>query len=127
MICEDEQDLLTIYSTAFKSRYNVLAVNSGRACIEKYMDQKLRGKRIDLLLLDYRLGDMLGDDVACKISELDGTKTILISAYELDNEVINNLKQRSCIVEMIKKTCKYPITGRNSRRDCARKMLASPN
>jgi DNA-binding response OmpR family regulator len=101
MICDDEADLLKIYSAALRKHFNVLTVNSGRSCIEKYMDYTLRGKKIDVLLLDYRLGDILGDDVACKVRELDGTKTILISAYELGKEKLDELKASNCIVDSI--------------------------
>ncbi|MDP8915132.1 MAG: hypothetical protein M3M83_01375 [Thermoproteota archaeon] len=45
---------------------------------------KQKGKKVDVLLLDYKLGDMQGDVVACKILELNGVKTFLISAYELE-------------------------------------------
>ena len=62
----------------------MLKVSSGKECLEKYAEEKIKGHKIDVLLLDYRLGDMTGDDVACKIRELDGTHTILISAFELE-------------------------------------------
>ena len=101
MICDDEADLLKIYSAALKKHFNVLTVDSGKACIEKYMDYTLRGKKIGVLLLDYRLGDIRGDDVACRVSELDGTKIILISAYELEPEKIDELKASNCIVDSI--------------------------
>jgi DNA-binding response OmpR family regulator len=101
MICDDEADLLKIYSVALKKHFNVLTVDSGRACIEKYMDYVLRGKKIDALLLDYRLCDIWGDDVACKVRELDGTKIILISAFEIEKEKIDQLKESKCIVDSI--------------------------
>jgi CheY-like chemotaxis protein len=41
LVCEDEADLLAMYSSALKKHYNVLTASSGRTCIEKYMD--LRG------------------------------------------------------------------------------------
>jgi CheY-like chemotaxis protein len=53
--------------------------------------------------LDYKLGDMTGEDVACKIRELDGTNTILISAYEIEKEVISQLKRKGCIVDTVSK------------------------
>ena len=46
---------------------------------------KVDGKHIDILLLDYRLGDMSGDEVARKIMGMNGTKVILISAFEMDS------------------------------------------
>ena len=33
--------------------------------------------------MNYRLGDMSGDDLACKIRELRGENTILVTAYDL--------------------------------------------
>ena len=103
LICDDETDLLAMYAAALKKRYNVLTASSGKGCVEKYMEHTLHGKKIDVLLLDYRLGDTTGDDVACKIRDLDGTKTILISAYEIERGKVDELKAGSCIVDMISK------------------------
>jgi hypothetical protein len=44
---------------------------------------------------------MSGDDLACKIREVRGENTILISAYELEGNMVTNLKQKkknNCIV-----------------------------
>jgi hypothetical protein len=43
---------------------------------------------------------MSGDDLACKIRELRGENTILISACELEGNMVTNLKQKkkNCIV-----------------------------
>jgi hypothetical protein len=41
---------------------------SGKECIEKYIKEKTMGIKIDLILIDYRLGDMLGDSVARIVS-----------------------------------------------------------
>ena len=65
------------------------------------MNQK--GKKVDVLLLDYKLGDMQGDVVACKIHELNGVKTFLISAYELEQTLINNLIESTCIIDVMRK------------------------
>jgi response regulator RpfG family c-di-GMP phosphodiesterase len=56
-------------------------------------------RKIYVLLFDYRLGDMLSDDLALKIRELNSANTILISAYELEEDyVVTNLKHENCIV-----------------------------
>ena len=48
--------------------------------------------------MNYRLGDMSGDDLACKIRELRGENTILVSAYDLGGNMVTNLKQKkNCI------------------------------
>lgn len=101
LICDDEPDLLTMYAAALKKRYNVLTTSSGKGCIEKYMEYTLRGKKIDVVLLDYRLGDSRGDDIACKIRDLEGAKTILISAYDLEKEKVDEMKASNCIVDTI--------------------------
>jgi CheY-like chemotaxis protein len=103
MICDDEVDLLFLFKSALEPTYRVIAAESGRDCIEKFIEEKHNGKKVDVLLLDYKLGDMLGDIVACKIHELNGVKTILISAYELEQVVINHLMERRCIVGVMRK------------------------
>ncbi|MGI0047978.1 MAG: response regulator [Nitrososphaera sp.] len=101
LICDDEPDLLTMYAAALKKRYTVLTASSGKGCIEKYMEYTLRGKKINVVLLDYRLGDSRGDDIACKIRDLEGARTILISAFDLEKEKVDELKANNCIVDTI--------------------------
>lgn len=101
LICEDEEDLLSMYAAALKKHYNVVTASSGKACVEKYMDHTLRGKKIDVILLDYRLGDSMGDDIAYKIRDLDGAKVIMITAYDLEREKVDELKAANCIVDVI--------------------------
>ncbi len=55
------------------------------------------------MLLDYRLGDMQGDTVAKKVKELNDVKIIMISAYELDGNIVEELKRSRYIVDVIKK------------------------
>jgi two-component system KDP operon response regulator KdpE len=118
MICDDEEDLVSVYASALRKQYNILTASSGKACVEKYMEQMLHGKKIDVMLLDYRLGDSKGDDIACKIRELDGTKVILITAYDLEREKVHELKRKSCIVDLITK----PI-GLNALIEKVRQVL----
>ena len=103
MICDDEADVLMAYKIALSSKYSTVTATSGQDCLTKYNDEQLQGRKVDVLILDYKLGDMLGDEVACKIQEMDGTKVILISAYEIDPEFLKDLEQRNCIMAFIKK------------------------
>ncbi|MEO9321743.1 MAG: response regulator [Nitrososphaera sp.] len=103
MICDDEADILKIYSNFLRRKFNVLTALSGSACISTYKEHQQKGSRVDVLLVDYRLGDMLGDQVACQIKELDGTRTVLITAYDLDDDRISSLKERGCIVGQLRK------------------------
>ena len=113
MICDDEPDILTIYSNFLKRKYTIITANSGQTCIEKYKDNRLNGKKIDVLLVDYRLGDMLGDAVACQIRELDSTKSLLITAYDLDEKLLDDIKARGCIVGQLKKPLSLVSLGEN--------------
>jgi DNA-binding response OmpR family regulator len=47
--------------------------------------------------------------VASKIRDLDGTKTILISAYELERERVNELNACHCIVDLVHKPVSIKI------------------
>jgi response regulator RpfG family c-di-GMP phosphodiesterase len=70
MICDDERDLLELFGLALNIKYNVILVDSGEDCIDKYINEKNQGNEMHLILLDYRLGGMFGDSVARKIKEL---------------------------------------------------------
>jgi len=103
MICDDELDMRLLFGMALKIKYNVILVSSGEDCIDKYIDEKNQGNKIHLILLDYRLGGMFGDSVAKKIKEYNGTKIILISAYDLDGELVKDLEENKYIEKYIEK------------------------
>jgi CheY-like chemotaxis protein len=103
LVCDDEADLLLMFRIHFESRYNVLTVDSGKACIDKLIDRKNKNEKVDLLLLDYKLGDISGDVVARKAKEIQNTKIVLITAFELDDKVIQDLVQNKYVVDVIKK------------------------
>jgi CheY-like chemotaxis protein len=103
LICEDEPDLLQLFELILKSKYDVISVNSGEACIAMYIKEKNIGNKIDLILLDYRLGDMRGDSVARKIKSYNGTNILLISGYELDDKLIKELENGNYIKKFVKK------------------------
>jgi CheY-like chemotaxis protein len=103
MICDDEQDLLQVFELALESKYNVILVSSGEDCIDRFLGEKNRGNKIHLILLDYRLGDMFGHSVARTIKQYNGTKIILISAYDLDNTFVKELEEKKYIIKYIEK------------------------
>jgi two-component system sensor histidine kinase/response regulator len=109
MVCDDEQDLRLLFELTLRLKYNVIQVESGKNCIEKYVEEKNRSNKIDLILLDYRLGDMVGDAVARKIKAYNGVKIILISAYDLDNAFVKELEESEIITKFIEK----PIESAN--------------
>ena len=58
--------------------------------------------------MDYRLGDMFGDSVARTIKQYNGTKIILISAYNLDSALVKELEENKYIVKYIEKPIQIP-------------------
>jgi CheY-like chemotaxis protein len=103
MICDNEQDVLQLFGLVLESRYNVITVDSGEECIEKYTEETRRGNKIHLILLDYKLGSMWGDSVARKINEYKGTNIILISAYDIDHSLVTELENGNYISKYVKK------------------------
>ena len=106
MICDDERDLLLMFAIELETKYNILTAESGEECIQKYISERHNGRKIDLILLDYRLGDIMGDSVARRIKELNDVKIILISAYDLDQQMIRDLKENDYVVDILQK----PVT-----------------
>ena len=103
MICDDDRDSRELFGLALSPRYNVILVDSGENCVEKFIEEKNQGKKIHLILLDYGLSDMRGDSVARKIKEHNGTKIILITAYDIDDVLLKDLEENDCITKCIEK------------------------
>ena len=103
MVCDDENDLLRLFQIKLGSKYEVIVADSGKLCIEKFSELRRKGIKVDVLLLDYRLGDVLGDYVACEVHRLNGVNTVLISGYFIDEKLIKELTEKGCIVEMLQK------------------------
>lgn len=103
MACDDEKDILLMFQLGLEKDYRVITTESGKECIEKYLAEKAAGREIDLLLLDYKLGDMPGDEVARKIKKIGGTKILLITAFDLDQAIIDELLLTKSIIGTIRK------------------------
>ena len=103
LICDDEEDILLAFAIGLQTKYNVLTAESGEQCIKKYLDAKRSGKKIDLILLDYKLGDTTGDYVAHRIKELNDVKIIIITACKVNHEVIRELEDNELIVDIVQK------------------------
>ena len=103
MICDDEQDVLLLFGLVFGSKYHVIMIDSGEECIDRFMEEKNRGNKIHLMLLDYKMGGILGDSVARKIKEYSGTKIILNSAYNVDDALVKELENGNYISKYLLK------------------------
>ena len=50
MICENEPDVRLLFGLVLGSRYDVIMVDSGEECIERYIEEINRGNKIHLIL-----------------------------------------------------------------------------
>ena len=98
LICDDERDLLLMFAIGLQANYDVLTAKSGEECIKKYLDAKHSGRKIDMILLDYKLGDTTGDYVAHKIKELNDVKIIMITAYEVNHDIVRELEDNKLVI-----------------------------
>jgi len=103
MICEDEPDIRLLFGLVFGSKYDIILVDSGEDCTERFIEEKNRENKIHLILLDYKLGGMLGDSVARKIKEYSGTKIILNSAYNIADVPVKELENGNYISKYLQK------------------------
>lgn len=104
MICDNEPDVRLLFGLVFRSRYDVITVDSGEECIERYIEETSRGNEIHLILLDYKMDDMMGDSVARKIKEeCTETKIILNSAYNVNDVLIRDLENGNYMSKYIQK------------------------
>ena len=68
------------------------------------MNSRKKNEMIDLVLLDYKLGDISGEDVARKIREIEkNIKILMITAYELDDHIVKNMTQKKYVDGIINK------------------------
>ena len=104
MICDDQQDILRTIPLYFRKEYEFLTAKSGKECLSIYFAELDKNRRIDLIMLDYKLGDMSAEEVATKIKEHNWrTKILLITAYELDDDRVSKLVQSKLVDFELKK------------------------
>lgn len=120
LVCDDETDLLLMFRIYLESQYKVLTVDSGTSCIDTILEHKNKNEEIDLLLLDYKLGDISGDIVARKVKEIDDIKILLITAFELDNQIVSELKQEGLIEDVVKKPVQLEQLSQKIKETVAR-------
>lgn len=108
MICEDNPELVQLIEQTLGAKYSTIVVDSGRDCLNRYIDEKAKGNHIDVLLVDYELKDLPGDIIATTVRELSGnrkliTHTILIGSKQVDKELIEDLKSKEYIIDSLEK------------------------
>jgi CheY-like chemotaxis protein len=77
--------LLYLHAEILGLKYSIITTTNGKECIDQYKELHTKSS-VDLILVNYRLKDMDGDQVACEINKTYGVQIMLISAYDLENE-----------------------------------------
>ena len=97
-IVEDEEDILTLYTEIIRGHgYHVIGFTNPSSFVD-YL--RIHRDDIDLILIDYKLPQMTGCDLAKKTIEIDPTiKMILITAYD---DIVNNTLNLELIHKPIK-------------------------
>jgi DNA-binding NtrC family response regulator len=88
-IVEDEEDILTLFTEIIRENgYPVIGFVNPNSFVE-YL--RIHRDEIDLILIDYKLPQMTGCELAKKIVEIDPRiKMILITAYDdIGNNTLN--------------------------------------
>ena len=81
-----------------------MTAKSGKECLSIYSQELDRNRKIDLVMLDYKLGDISSEEVATKIKEHDnGTRILLITGYELDDDGVSKLVKSKLVDFELKK------------------------
>ena len=119
LICDDEPDLLELYAAMLSEDYKIVKASSGEECIRKYIEMKEKMGDITVILLDFRVGEVTGDKIARELKEINGAKIILISAYEINHDLIQRLKDDRVIVEFVSK----PVSLDNLKRIIAKTIV----
>jgi DNA-binding response OmpR family regulator len=88
LVVEDEEDLLEIYSSFLRNDgYTVETAFDGRKAIEK-----AKKTEFDLVLLDIKLPDIMGDEVARKLKEMnDNVIIVMVTGFPSFQESIDSL------------------------------------
>jgi DNA-binding NtrC family response regulator len=97
-VVEDEEDILTLFTEIIRENgYPVIGFTKPSSFVE-YL--RIHRDEIDLILIDYKLPQMTGCDLAKKIAEINPRiKMILITAY---NDIVNNTLNLELIRKPIK-------------------------
>jgi len=84
LIVDDEPDVAEAYAAHARDRYEVRTANSGEAALAALDDE------VDVVLLDRRMPDLVGDDVLVEIRErgLD-VRVAMVTAVDADFDIID--------------------------------------
>jgi response regulator RpfG family c-di-GMP phosphodiesterase len=103
IIVDDEPDVRAVLKMSLREKYSVTDVGSGEECIRKYNEMAERGESFDMVITDYRMPGMHGEEVVRAVKEIDReTRAIVISAFD-ENESIAYLRKKGVVDAYMRK------------------------
>jgi CheY-like chemotaxis protein len=119
LIAEDEEDIALVYETALQARNHEVAITfNGEDCLKTYHDKfydmkfptlplpcrySLNISPFDVLLLDYKLPDMNGMEVAKEILAVNPHQRIIFASAYVKETLQDSVKELHQIVELMQK------------------------
>src|SRR5206468_12739902 len=117
LIAEDEEDIALVYEKALETRMHEVTITfNGEECLKTYHDKfydmkfptlaspcrySMNISPFDVLLLDYRLPDMNGMEVAKEILAVNPHQRIIFASAYVKETLQESVKQLHQIVELI--------------------------
>lgn len=109
LISEDDDDTALQYQIALEDRKHfVLTTKNGKECLEVY-NQLLNPNgrddpsHFDVVVLDYRMPEMNGMDVAKAILEINPKQRIIFASAYVKETLANSIRELGHVVELMQK------------------------
>ena len=114
LVMEDDPEIASLYSQVLNNRgHEVTITRLGEDCLQIYSDrlQELytkkpelpEGQQFDVVILDYRMPDRNGLEVAKEILTINPHQRIILASAYLENALIDSIKELSVPIEVLEK------------------------
>jgi CheY-like chemotaxis protein len=115
LIAEDDSDTATMYRRFLEGKRNhhVIIANGGLDCLTFYHEKlqnitseisaSLQGRPFDVIILDYKMADMNGLEVAKEILGINPHQRIIFASAYVKQTVLDSVKQLNQPVESLQK------------------------
>ena len=111
---EDDPEIASLYSQVLNNRgHEVTITRLGEDCLQIYSDrlQELytkkpelpEGQQFDVVILDYRMSDRNGLEVAKEILTINPHQRIILASAYLENALTDSIKELSVPIEVLEK------------------------
>jgi CheY-like chemotaxis protein len=114
LVMEDDPEIASLYSQVLNNRrHEVTITRLGEDCLQIYTDrlQELyakktdlpEGEQFDVVILDYRMPDRNGLEVAKEILTINPHQRIILASAYLEHALIDSINELSVPIEVLEK------------------------